>query len=288
MEKATCARRPMAGRAIQKKAVLLTLTALLALTCLLGTYAALAALGAMSESGARVFLGKGGAQVDLGHTGEGYVSVLADLTDKELRVRITRNQVAYTYTLSQQGNAEAYPLQLGDGRYKIEVLRQIKGSSYEMLAETEFDVRLDDFLAPYRTPNQFVNYRPGMAVVAKARELCANAKSEKAAVDAVLSYIKKNIKYDNKKAKTVKTGYLPNLDQILSARKGICFDYASLMAAMLRDQGIPTQLVIGYVNGTYYHAWNKVFVGGTWQRYDPTFVASGYKKAKTYREERWY
>ena len=39
---------------------------------------------------------------------------------------------------------------------------------------------------------------------------------------------------------------LPSVDETLKTKKGICFDYAALMTAMLRSQGIPTKLEIGY------------------------------------------
>ena len=67
---------------------------------------------------------------------------------------------------------------------------------------------------------------------------------------------------------------------------GICFDYAALMAGMLRSQGVPCKLVIGYA-GDVYHAWISVwseetgwiegivfFDGENWQRMDPTFASS--------------
>ena len=74
---------------------------------------------------------------------------------------------------------------------------------------------------------------------------------------------------------------------VLQAKKGICFDYAALMTAMLRSQGIPSKLVVGYA-GTTYHAWISVwteengwvdgaifFDGHIWKRMDPTFASSG-------------
>ena len=73
---------------------------------------------------------------------------------------------------------------------------------------------------------------------------------------------------------------------MLSAKKGICFDYAALMAGMLRSQNVPCKLVVGYA-GTAYHAWINVwteesgwidgaifFDGSSWQRMDPTFASS--------------
>ena len=91
------------------------------------------------------------------------------------------------------------------------------------------------------------------------------------------------------KAANVKSGYLPVLDDVLASKTGICFDYAALMTGMLRSQGVPCKLVIGYA-GTAYHAWISVwsedtgwvdgaimFDGRTWHRMDPTFASSAKK-----------
>ena len=80
--------------------------------------------------------------------------------------------------------------------------------------------------------------------------------------------------------------YLPNIDDTMASGKGICFDYASLMAAMLRSQGIPTKLVVGY-SGAAYHAWISVYLketgwvdkiiqfdGENWSLVDPTLAAN--------------
>ena len=81
------------------------------------------------------------------------------------------------------------------------------------------------------------------------------------------------------------------LDDTLATGKGICFDYAALMVGMLRSQGVPCKLVVGYA-GKAYHAWVSVwteesgwvdgaifFDGSTWQRMDPTFISSGKNSA---------
>jgi transglutaminase-like putative cysteine protease len=94
-----------------------------------------------------------------------------------------------------------------------------------------------------------------------------------------------NITYDKELASTVQIGYLPDVDRVLARRKGICFDYAALMASMLRSQGVPTKMVAGFV-GEVYHAWLDVyspetgwinaaifFDGKSWQLMDPTFAA---------------
>ena len=78
-------------------------------------------------------------------------------------------------------------------------------------------------------------------------------------VTSIYNYVVDNLTYDYEKAATVQSGYLPNVDLTLATQKGICFDYASLMTAMLRAQDIPTKLVIGYT-GQLYHAWISVYL----------------------------
>ena len=80
--------------------------------------------------------------------------------------------------------------------------------------------------------------------------------------------------------------YVPDLDRLLSSKSGICFDYASLMTAMLRSLGIPAKLIFGYT-GQNYHSWLNIYTtetgwinamisfdGKTWKLMDPTFAAT--------------
>ena len=123
--------------------------------------------------------------------------------------------------------------------------------------------------------------------VAKAAELAGSETDALKLVEIIYDYVVKNLTYDKHLAKTVKSGYLPVLDNVLAAQKGICFDYASLMTGMLRSLGVPCKLVVGYA-GKQYHAWINVwseetgwvdgaiyFDGSVWQRMDPTFASSG-------------
>ena len=102
-------------------------------------------------------------------------------------------------------------------------------------------------------------------------------------------YVVGGFTYDKVRARTVASGYLPNIDSVLAQKKGICFDYAAVMAAMLRSQNIPCKLVVGYT-GELYHAWINVYTdesgwvdgmiffdGSKWQMMDPTFASSGKK-----------
>ena len=126
-------------------------------------------------------------------------------------------------------------------------------------------------------------------IVAKAGELVSEDMELLKQVSVIYDFVVSTLTYDTQKAATVTSGYLPDLDTVLEQKKGICFDYAALMAGMLRSRGVPCKLVVGYA-GTAYHAWISVwsestgwvdgaifFDGTTWQRMDPTFASSGKK-----------
>ena len=93
-------------------------------------------------------------------------------------------------------------------------------------------------------------------------------------------------KYDYNEAETVQSGYIPDIDEVLSTKKGICLDYAVLMSSMLRSQRIPTRMEVGYA-GTAYHAWISTYItdvgwvngiiefdGTKWSLMDPTFASN--------------
>ena len=229
------------------------------------------------------------AEIDYSNSADGYIMVrFLQRTTKQLRVLVTGPSAErYTYTLKSNGDWEVFPLSDGNGSYTIGVFEQIEGTRYATANSVTFNVTLKDEFAPFLRPNQYVNFTRESEVVKKAAELVKGKTGLQAQVAAVYEFVIKNFTYDQAKARTVQSGYLPDVDAILKSGKGICFDYAAVMTAMLRSQGIPTKLVVGYA-GTAYHAWINVyspetgwinsviqFDGKQWNLMDPTFASSG-------------
>lgn len=258
------------------------------LCLLLGAVLALAAEVRVAEpsGNSKMTFSKGGFELDYGHSELGYVMARNKASDKRYKLRIEKGDEKYTYDLNSNDEYEIYPLQLGDGKYKVQLFKQASGNQYAAAAAHTFSVTLTDPNNPYLYPNQYCMYDENSKTVALSLELCDGLTSDAQKVEAVYNYLTKNIVYHYVRATTVEKGYLPNIDAVLNEKMGICFDYAALMACMLRVQGIPTQLVIGNADKTY-HAWNNVYLDGKWQHYDATFAATK-TKVKQYTQEKVY
>ncbi|MBR3949158.1 MAG: transglutaminase domain-containing protein [Oscillospiraceae bacterium] len=226
------------------------------------------------------------AVIDYSHTRQGYVMVCYTApAEKRLKVRVTGPTTTYTYNLPQ-GEWTAFPLSDGNGEYRVTVYINTVDSKYATVLSAVFPVELEDEFAPFLRPNQYVDYTAAENTVALGAALCDGLIHPLEKVAAVYDYVVAELSYDYDKAATVKSGYLPVLDTVLEEKKGICFDYAALMSAMLRSQQVPCKLVVGYA-GTVYHAWISVwteesgwidgvvfFDGHSWKRMDPTFDSS--------------
>ena len=224
--------------------------------------------------------------VDASNASQGYVMVKYKGSNNKIKVQITKG-VTYTYDLNARDSYEVFPLTEGDGSYSIKVFENISGNQYSQAFSQSINVTLENEFTPFLYPNQYVNFNQSSNAVAVSDQLSAGAADPMGVVTSIYNYVVDNLTYDYEKAATVQSGYLPNVDLTLATQKGICFDYASLMTAMLRAQDIPTKLVIGYT-GQLYHAWISVYLpeqgwidniiyfdGQNWSLMDPTFASSG-------------
>ncbi len=260
---------------------------LLAFALAVALCAALAASDALypSADGTAV-LTSHGTTMDISHVDQGYIMVKHEPSKKKLKIRIVMGQEFYTYDLRADEVYETFALPFGSGKYKLQVFRQASGTKYSNEGSLSFTAELADETLPYLYPNQYVSYSAGSAAVAKAQELCAGLSGAADKLKAVRRYVTSAILYDYVLDSTVQSGYLPAVDDVLAKGKGICFDYAALTACMLRTQGVPTKLEIGYADKIY-HAWNSVLVDGQWVRVDTTADAN-HMTVRKYTVERTY
>ena len=232
-----------------------------------------------------VVLGNDFAGVDASNTGEGYVQLRYAGEAAKAKVQLTLPDGSlYTYTLAP-GDYETLPLTGGGGTYGVAVLENAFDNIYALAFSGEFQAEDVDEFKPYLYPNQYVWFTKDSRVTALGVELSEQAADDLDYVTRVYGYVVEIITYDREFAATIPVDYVPDLEKTLETGKGICLDYASLMTALLRSQGIPAKLVVGY-SGAEYHAWISVYLeetgwmdgviyfdGVSWSRVDPTLAA---------------
>ena len=238
------------------------------------------------ESGQKLLKG-GKLSVDAGNASLGYIRVMGSKTKKRLKLRISFGKETLTYDLNSNGTFEVFPLQNGSGSYGITLYEQVSGKKYSQAGKVNEKAKMQDEQAAFLCPSQYVDYSADTPAVALSMEICDGLTSEKEKYDAVCSYITKNFGYDYIKAVTVTGGTLPDINECLDKKMGICQDLSAVTVCMLRVQGIHARLVIGYADNAY-HAWVTATVDGEEAFFDPTAALRAIKNVKNYTVERIY
>lgn len=227
------------------------------------------------------------AMVDMSNVSQGYVTARLLSSASKIKLQISKDDKKYNYDLTSS-DYTAFPLQMGNGIYTIKILSQIEGTKYAVVASTQKEVTIKDEFSVYLYPNQVVNYGPDSIVVNKSFELTKDDKDNLTRIYHLFEYTVDVLDYDYEKADYVSDTYvLPDLTQAIENGSGICFDYASLLAALCRIQGIPARVIVGWTD-IEYHAWVEIylenegwinpkvyFAKNDWSLVDPTFSDSG-------------
>lgn len=233
----------------------------------------------------------GSAVIDYSNANQGYVMARYENPgDVKIKAQVHGPTTTYTYNVAPDV-WNTFPLSDGAGEYRIVVLKNVQGTKYAQVVSQKVSYTPENEFLPFIYSNQYVNFASAPNTCQTAAALIGEETNTLTKIEKVYDFVVNNFTYDKQKASSVKSGYLPVLDDVLAEKKGICFDYASLMAGMLRSQGVPCKLVVGYAD-TQYHAWISVyseeygwldgaiyFNGSTWKRLDPTFASGGHGSA---------
>ena len=100
-------------------------------------------------------------------------------------------------------------------------------------------------------------------------EICADSDTDAEKVQVSYSWMMANFEYDYN-YKTLLQYF--DVRRTLSTRKGVCYDFSNLFAALCRSQGIPCYVVDGtpYDRSLAAHTWNRVYYDGCWWDLDVT------------------
>lgn len=101
-----------------------------------------------------------------------------------------------------------------------------------------------------------------------ADEICSGCDTDEEKVKAIYQWIIYNFDYDYDYNAFIQ--YF-NVRRTLHTRKGVCYDFSNLFAALCRSQNIPCYVVDGISYKTAaQHTWNRVYYSNSWWDLDVT------------------
>lgn len=209
----------------------------------------------------------GDAVVDVSAVSQGYVAASAKGEDR-LKFEVRKGGASSHYDLPNDGSPIYVPITMGNGEYVFRILQNTQDNYYFVLSEEQIPVNLESEFAPFLLPSTYCDFDSDSMCVKKARELSVGAQNQGDVLRNIYRWVIENVDYDARKASWLgdAKGYVPNPEETFVTGQGVCFDYASLTAAMLRSQGIPCKIVTGTVApDNVYHAWNMVYLDGEWK-----------------------
>ena len=232
--------------------------------------------------------------IDISNASSGYITLTYLGNNEKVKFQIVApDKITYTYLITNYAEPMVFPLTGGNGNYNLSLLESVDAAKdrYAISLSQEFEVTLTDEFLPFLTPNVYSYFSSGCDVVLKGEELAKECYCDLDVIENIYHYVTGSIVYDEEKARSVAYGYIPDPNATLTTKKGICFDYASVMTSMLRSQKIPTKLEVGYA-GEVYHAWISCYVdeigwidniiefnGKSWSLMDPTLAANNSREA---------
>lgn len=214
---------------------------------------------------------------------KGLLKINAENLNGNFKLMVQKDDSKYYYSINK--TEEIVPLQLGSGEYKLFFLENVSGNKYKILEKKQINVDIEDDMSIYLQSAQPVEWSQDMEAIKLAKELTKDINNDKDKIKVIYEYIIENIKYDSEKIQNINDNYIPNIDNTLQEKKGICYDYSSLYGAMLRSLNIPTKLVKGNKNDIdVYHAWNEVYIKeeGKWVTIDTTYDATMKENGTSY------
>lgn len=229
-----------------------------------------------NQSGVRQDAQNAGEDINQEWIHQGIVSVkYENEAGKKIKVSLKKGDAQVYYNYLKSGEYEVFPLVFGNGTYQVTILENTEGNQYRVVKQVNLTVTLEDENLPFLQSVQTVDWTMEDRSSMLAEELTAGLETEREKFMALYTYVVKTIQYDTSKIQGLDHTYVPVNNDTIETKKGICYDYAALLAAMLRSQGIPTQLVKGYgdFQPDVYHAWNSVLLDDQWILVDPSYDA---------------
>ena len=227
------------------------------------------------------------AAVNASNVSLGYFGVCYTGDCDTVKIIVQQGEKKNIYDLAREkyGEYVFLPFHAGNGEYEVSVWERLYGITYKPVLQKSMDVKMDDESIPFLYPSLTVDFSKDSLATCMAEDIAQTVTSDIGFVKAVYKWVAEGIEYDYELEEAVKAGkvYRSVVDDVMVSRKGICIDYATVMASMLRSRGIPAKVVVGSVmrgNKVLFpnHTWVSAYVGSwgkmRWVDIDPTYGAT--------------
>ena len=204
----------------------------------------------------------------------------------KMKVAVIKDAKTYYYNLKNGLNELDIPLTMGNGNYKLNIYKNVSGTKYSLVKSNTYELKLEDENKVFLHSNVIVNYKSEDKPIQKAETLTKKSITDFDKVEDIYEYVVKNYLYDYDKLVNLVSGYIPDINLVYKNKKGICYDISTLVAAMMRSQGVPVKVVTGYTpNIEAYHAWNLIYdeEKDQWITVDATYDLSMYVAGKKFK-----
>lgn len=217
----------------------------------------------------------------LAYNVDGKVVVSGSTKKPKIKVIVSKDDVSTWYDINLVDGKYNEVIWLIDGKgiYKVSVVvhEYDRVYSYGPTVEVNNTVDVNKFLVPTKHVES-----NNAEIIELAKSITQNYTTSREKAYAIYDWVYKNIEYDYDK-------YLKQLNKnfdneygalnTLKTKKGVCYDYSVLLAALGRAAGLQVKVIKGnFVN--YYrnelHAWNEIYIPeeDRWINVDATFAYS--------------
>lgn len=235
------------------------------------------------------------------YEGKGIVQVERANSKDNMKILISKGDSKKNYVFGKI--TERIPLDLGKGTYEVKILDHVEGTRYKVVHKKSIHLNEDiDEKTIYTQSINKIDFEDDQYIKELSDQLYKDESgkpkllSTERKVHILYDYLTK-VTYDYDKVPTLTTNYMPDTKTLIKENKGICYDYASVFAGVLRLNNIPTKLVTGYAGTDTYHAWNEVLIGDEWKLIDTTYDSvyrqygvkyTIYKNSSNYKVDKTY
>lgn len=211
---------------------------------------------------------------------QGYVNIQGETTKNKIKLMVAKGSEQLWYDIKLQNGSFSQKLWLtdGEGTYTINVMVNEYDRKYSF--GPNITVENMETINALLAPEKHIESEDKL-VIDKAAEITKGLTTDRDKAKAIYQWVSKNINYDyTKYGKHLNNDYDNEYGalQTLNTKSGVCYDYATLVAALGRASALQTKVVkgTGKINGIAgYHAWNEIYLAdeNKWIKLDTSFAA---------------